>query len=445
MERDKRETILLQSDKRLGLIPSQIIYVEGYYDKSFNKFIKRNIGSLQEAFARKGYDFIYFPNIIPQINNRYKFIELLKLVDYFFPSSSINRIANQIRMDDNNMFSKFRIESSSKAKQLFSNFDYDRQIKPGFLRLIDNSEKKDRLTFEYYPIELYSSLRILFCKQKYWIEINNYVENLAPVRVDNDYTEPPIVRREKGTILGDLRKKDNVYGSIISEQIKEEREFKVVEKIDFDSLNKYTRPAKKTKLDHRSRLELPQKPDIFSREYDIIDKIKAYIHEARQLGIYEEVIKEALETLAQDSNIILDNGLKISRLVIDSDYRIFLPDYGSMEIKMTTLPKSLFILFLWHPEGIILKQLSDYEPELMRIYQIISKRENLSDMNDSIKRICTPLDSSANEKLSRIREAFVRNISDKHAEYYYVTGDRGEKKQIILDRELLSLPKELKH
>jgi hypothetical protein len=162
------------------------------------------------------------------------------------------------------------------------------------------------------------------------------------------------------------------------------------------------------------------------------------------LGIYEEVIREALKTLAHDSNIALDNEIKISRLVIDSDYRIFLPDYGSMEIKMTTLPKSLFILFLCHPEGVVLKQLSDYETELMEIYQIISKRENLSDMLYSIKRICTPSESSVNEKLSRIREAFVRNISEKYAEYYYVTGSRGEKKQIKLDRGLMSIPEELK-
>ncbi|MDR3217522.1 MAG: hypothetical protein LBU22_00840 [Dysgonamonadaceae bacterium] len=110
---------------------------------------------------------------------------------------------------------------------------------------------------------------------------------------------------------------------------------------------------------------------------------------------------------------------------------------------MTTLPKALFILFLQHPEGILLKQLSDYEPELMTIYKIISNRENYQDMSDSIKRICSPLDQSVNEKLSRIRAAFVRNMAETYAEHYYVTGDRGEKKQIRIDRKLVSLPEYL--
>ena len=57
---------------------------------------------------------------------------------------------------------------------------------------------------------------------------------------------------------------------------------------------------------------------------------------------------------------------------MDSEFKIYLPDYKNVEIKMTTLPKALYILFLRHPEGIILKQLSDFEPELMKIYQIIS-------------------------------------------------------------------------
>jgi hypothetical protein len=58
--------------------------------------------------------------------------------------------------------------------------------------------------------------------------------------------------------------------------------------------------------------------------------------------------------------------------------------------------------------------------------------------------MCSPLDSSVNEKLSRIKEAFVRKISeDGYAEHYFVTGDRGGKKQIRIDRRLVSLPDSL--
>jgi hypothetical protein len=171
-----------------------------------------------------------------------------------------------------------------------------------------------------------------------------------------------------------------------------------------------------------------------------IGKIRNYIKELKKLG-YNEVPIQEIERLIREEDI-KRHELTISRLVMDSEYKIYLPDYGNMEIRMTTLPKTLFILFVQHPEGIVLKRLSDYEPELIKIYTSISNRENITEMYDSIKRLCTPLDPSLHEKLSRIREAFLRNMADKYAKHYYVCGDRGEKMQIRIDRALVSLPEE---
>jgi hypothetical protein len=58
-------------------------------------------------------------------------------------------------------------------------------------------------------------------------------------------------------------------------------------------------------------------------------------------------------------------------------------------------------------------------------------------MTGSIEKICNPLDNSINEKLSRIREAFVKNISEEYAKFYYVSGECGEVKRIRLDRKLV--------
>ena len=410
MEKEKKETVMLQSNGRLGLIPSQIIYVEGYYEKSFNKFISENIIKIQDAFERKGYEFIYFPNIAPQLTNKYRFNELLNLVGYFFPSPSIkkiieSRIMSFIKPVDNRYreefysFFQFRIETFNKTKQLFSNFNYDKEIHPGFFRLLDNSPTNDVFEFEYYPIDLQSSFWSLFRKPDYWSDINCYIKRLS---------------RD----IDEIDECSSLCYSVSSDKVSMEVECSYY-------------------------LPYPSRPHYYERKHDLLETIMTCIDEAKELGIYEELIREALEKLAHDPYNSLIKELKISRLVIDSEYRIFLPDYGNKEIRMATLPKSLFILFLKHPEGIILKQLSDYEPELMNIYKIISNRENITDMNDSIKRICTPFENSLNEKLSRIREAFVKNISEKYAEYYYVTGVKGETKQIKLDRRLVSMPEEL--
>jgi hypothetical protein len=176
---------------------------------------------------------------------------------------------------------------------------------------------------------------------------------------------------------------------------------------------------------------------------NIIEKIKRDILEAKNIGFYELLLKEIGTLLNENSkNSFADFGKnKISRLTVDSDFRIILTDYNRLEIKMTPLPKALYILFLKHPEGIVLKQLPEYETELLEIYKLLSKRESFHTMVNSIKDMCSPaLSGSVHEKLSRIREAFIKNIAEDYAKHYIISGDRGEMKRILIERKLVSLP-----
>ena len=43
---------------------------------------------------------------------------------------------------------------------------------------------------------------------------------------------------------------------------------------------------------------------------------------------------------------------QLSRLLITSDYRFLLPDYGNKEVEMSPIHKALYLLFLNHPDGI---------------------------------------------------------------------------------------------
>ena len=107
-----------------------------------------------------------------------------------------------------------------------------------------------------------------------------------------------------------------------------------------------------------------------------------------------------------------------------------LPDFNNLEIKLTSLPKTVFFLFLNHPEGIVFKHLSNYKDELMFIYQRIAYRQGIEEMTYSINEICDPRSNSINEKCSRIKEAFVSQFNETIAENYFITGKRGEPKKI---------------
>ncbi|MDG5799230.1 hypothetical protein QA597_02515 [Marinilabiliaceae bacterium ANBcel2] len=127
----------------------------------------------------------------------------------------------------------------------------------------------------------------------------------------------------------------------------------------------------------------------------------------------------------------------VSRLFISQDYRIYLTDYNNAEIELTPLPKTVFLFFLNHPEGVMFKFLSEYKEELINIYRQVSQREDKDEMDSSINDLVNPLSNSINEKCSRIKEAFVKQFSDDIARNYYIRGERGEPKKINIDRQMV--------
>jgi len=169
-----------------------------------------------------------------------------------------------------------------------------------------------------------------------------------------------------------------------------------------------------------------------SHSVQLISEIKERMEILRQKGIKEMVLKAVLS---------VELKVRISRLVITNEYRIILPDFNNMEIEMYPLPKALFFLFLAHPEGIKFKHIHVYKNDLINIYKQISGRENLDDIAKSIDDVVNPTLNSINEKCSRIREAFISKFDESIAQYYFITGKRGEPKKIVLDRNLLILDK----
>ena len=169
---------------------------------------------------------------------------------------------------------------------------------------------------------------------------------------------------------------------------------------------------------------------LFEEEaYKIPNDLQNEIEKLREAGYLTHLIKY-LEILQQTTQ-------KLSRLKITEDYKIYLMDYEMKEVKMNPLSKALFILFLNHPNGIPFKELSDYRAELMDIYKNISLSENPHKVIESIEKLTDPFNNSVNEKCSRIRAAFLKVVTENIAQNYYITGGKGEAKNISLNREFV--------
>lgn len=166
-------------------------------------------------------------------------------------------------------------------------------------------------------------------------------------------------------------------------------------------------------------------------EFDLDPKTKALLDEIEAIKVKYGITIEELEA-------VLSYRVKLSHLRITRHKGIILDDFDHREVKMDALTKSIFLLYLKHPEGIRYKELCDHRSELEEIYLSISGRSDMDSIRKSIDDLTDPITSnSINEKVSRAKKAF-RNVVDvRIARFYYIDGRQGAAKRIALDRSLV--------
>ena len=158
----------------------------------------------------------------------------------------------------------------------------------------------------------------------------------------------------------------------------------------------------------------------------LLEDMDVRVQKLRNKGLNEWTFRGLFKTKAQ-----------LSRLIITKDYRILLPDYNNIEVKMEPLVKAVYLLFLKHPEGILFKGLTDYREEMLDIYKKLKPMGLNKRTIQSIEDVTNPLLNSINEKCARIRSAFVKEFDESLAKNYFVTGERGEAKKIALPRDFV--------
>jgi hypothetical protein len=123
----------------------------------------------------------------------------------------------------------------------------------------------------------------------------------------------------------------------------------------------------------------------------------------------------------------------LSTLKIDTKYKIFLPEFNNIEIKLRPLEKALYFLFMRYPDGIYHSSLSEHRNELYEIYASISTMGDLTEMKYRIDDMVNALSDSASQKISRIKRVFEDAIGQDLAKHYYIKGESGQKKKIDLN------------
>jgi len=153
----------------------------------------------------------------------------------------------------------------------------------------------------------------------------------------------------------------------------------------------------------------------------------------------EEGMNIFLQTLGNDLLQSLSRlaPKPVSPVLVDEHFRILLPGYD-MEIKMNALWKAIYILFLRHPEGIVLKQMPSFRDELAHIYYAMGCGE-YERMEATLDDVTMPGSDNFRQYLSKINHAFTSVLAADLAQHYIISGQRGKEYRIRAKSEVAQM------
>ncbi len=155
----------------------------------------------------------------------------------------------------------------------------------------------------------------------------------------------------------------------------------------------------------------------------LLDEVKEKVRKLKAYGVDDAEIVAAM-----------NEDELFPQLVVTEDYKVVLADGANTEVKMEPLVKAVYLLFLSHPEGIVLKCLPDFRKELTALYLLLRPYGMTDRVMRSIEDVTNPTLNSINEKCARIRKLFSEILPKSVARYYSISGKRGEAKKIDLVR-----------
>lgn len=360
-------------------IQNSFIYIENNFRPEHNAYIKQHYDELRAICNSHGEEFIYFPRLYQEV--------LYSEAEKYNDPSQVNLHRSIETPKDMVYLNRILNEEG------FLTLDFDRLDPFQYYRvnamLLHHYEKEDDSSFIGYEISNHHSETIPDILRHYYDSKQDAEEEESML---SNTTDIPSLDQEWNSHIR------HCSTQILKASIPDNYRYSTSEDVEtYDADYHFDEESKK-----------------------LVDEVRARLDALRLKGFSNLLLRK-----------ILSEPQQLSTLVVTSDYRILLPDY-KMEVKMKPLPKAVYFLFLTHPEGIRFKDLGDYRSELQHIYLRITHRTSDEKIRCSLDNLCNPMDNSINEKCARIREAFVGLMDDSIARYYYISGNRGESKRIIL-------------
>lgn len=155
----------------------------------------------------------------------------------------------------------------------------------------------------------------------------------------------------------------------------------------------------------------------------------------------DEEIKVMLKDMALQKNEEDRISFMNTPIIIDTECRLFFPMYSDKEVKMSYLPKTVYIFFLLHHTGVEFKNLDHYLKELYQIYQIVSEEKNIEarKIKRSLENLVSPGSNRIYEICSVVRRTLSEILPRELVTQYAITGKWGGVHKIKAERSYLEI------
>ena len=135
----------------------------------------------------------------------------------------------------------------------------------------------------------------------------------------------------------------------------------------------------------------------------------------------------------------LKRKVKLSMITLNERRRLTFNELGNLELKLFPLPKTLYVFYLLHPEGVRLNELNDYKPELLNLYRKFSVSDSGVDIISRIDDLVDPHGGSFSQKKSQLNKIIKNLLGDTLAQHYRIEGEPGERFKINLPEHLVKI------
>lgn len=178
------------------------------------------------------------------------------------------------------------------------------------------------------------------------------------------------------------------------------------------------------------------------------DIIKQIIQCMTKEPVVKEMIeKELRRTDVTETEKTYNNGL-LSRITITSDYKLYLNDYDNQEINIKSYQaRTLYLFYLISPVQVSNIELVKYMDVMKIIYANVCNHSTNDEYRaDTFVKGLLTRKGGISDATHKINEALNSIIKYEQARrYYLINGKRGEKRYIILPKQLITIENSTLH